>query len=131
MSNYAKLYWLTRLDYLQGIFLALAVIFGLVLIIYLVAYAFILAEYEGDAAALAKKWKWARNLGIIFLCIGTVFASLIPTRSELVFIIAGGKTIDFVQKDSSINKIPNQATKIVSDMLENEIKKLKDEEKSK
>ena len=51
---------------------------------------------------------------------------LTPTKEEAVFIVAGGKVIDFVQKDSSINKIPGQTTSILSTWLDEQLKKEKD-----
>lgn len=133
MSTYSKLYWLTRLDYFQGLFFAMAVIFGIILIVYCIGYAMVYSDScsskDEDVIDFVKNWKWAKKIGIIFLVIGSVFSSFIPSKDEVIFIIAGGKTIDFVQKDTSVNKIPANVANMVATMLETEIKKLKTEDK--
>lgn len=53
-------------------------------------------------------------------------ALLIPTKGEIIFISAGGKTIDFIKSDSSINKIPSQSTKLITDFMQDQIEKMKD-----
>lgn len=49
----------------------------------------------------------------------------VPTKNEAIVIIAGGKTLDFIKQDSSLNKIPSQTTAIISQFLQNEIDTLK------
>jgi hypothetical protein len=67
-----------------------------------------------------SKIKW---LVIIFII--SVFGSVfIPNKNEAIIIIAGAKTIDFIQKDESINKIPSQTTLLISKFLEDNINKL-------
>ena len=51
----------------------------------------------------------------------------LPTKNEMIMIYAGGKAMDFVQQDSSINKIPAQSTKIISDYLDKTIEDLKED----
>jgi hypothetical protein len=62
-----------------------------------------------------------------FFVLGVVCASLTPTRNEAILIMAGGKTLDFAQSDTSLSKIPYEATEIISGYLEKSIKELKKE----
>ena len=79
---------------------------------------------EEECASL----KWYKHLFFwpIYLSsiLGLVF---IPTQNEAIVIFAGGKTIDFIEADSSIQKIPHQTTEIISKFMENEILKMNDE----
>ena len=52
-----------------------------------------------------------------------MFALFIPSKNDVIFIIAGGKTIDFIKSDTSINKIPAQTTKLITDYLQEQINK--------
>jgi hypothetical protein len=126
MSSYSQLYWLTRLDYLQGLFLALAIVSGVLLIIWFLIPQ-ISFDYEdaGEKAAFYKKYRNFKRTFIPLMITGIILSCLIPSREEAIFIMAGGKVLDFVKTDSSINKVPGQATEIISTMLDNEIKKLK------
>jgi hypothetical protein len=66
--------------------------------------------------------KWHKHLFFwpiyITAILGLVF---VPTQKEAVVIFAGGKTIDFIEADSSIQKIPHQTTEMISKFMENEI----------
>jgi hypothetical protein len=130
MSIYSKLYWLTRLDGIQGLFIAFAVI-AFVAAIAIAVYAICSADFDefhekeiekrkASRKSLLKKINWIIPLGFTF----TIISILIPNKNEMIFIVAGGKTIDWVQKDTSICKIPSQTTAIISDFLDKQIKKM-------
>lgn len=53
----------------------------------------------------------------------------LPTQKEAIMIIAGGKTMDFIQKDTSVRKIPHQTTEFISEYLDKQIKELSKEAK--
>jgi len=48
-----------------------------------------------------------------------------PSKNDMILIYAGGKTMDYVQKDTSLQKIPYQTTAIISDYLDKTIKEMK------
>lgn len=125
MSSYSQLYWLTRLDNIQGLFVATAVISGLLLLAYHICMGFLLAEEDWNDSALKKIGKGKVVLVWIICPISILAATLIPTKDEIIFIIAGGKTIDFIKHDSSINKIPAQSTKLITDFMQEQIDKMK------
>lgn len=118
MSNYSKLYWLTRLDNINDFFhilIAAGIILFFILGFYRL-FSFLLEnEYE------KKPWIWFMTSSFLFL--GVIGNVLTPTKNEAIFIIAGGKVMDFAQNDSSLNKIPEQATKMLSSWMDKEINK--------
>jgi TRAP-type C4-dicarboxylate transport system permease large subunit len=138
MNNYAKIYWLTRLDGINSFFVGMAVISILVLIaiiIYNVASKDF-DEFESEKEVkvraafrtmLASKIKWLITTSLI----GIIVSILLPTQNEAIIIVAGGKTMDFIQADTSITKIPEQTTLIISQFLENKIKELNEPEENK
>jgi hypothetical protein len=131
MNTYAKLYWLTRLDYLQGLFLSIGI---LALLSIIAIFIYCEASTDGDYGyrdekltariafrkKLRLKIRWILPTGIFFFFLNI----LTPSQNEAIFIVAGGKTIDFIKSDSSINKIPEQTTKIVSDFLQKQIENI-------
>lgn len=115
MSNEAKIYWLTRLDYFQT---ALITIGGLMCVFVLVCYFWTFLEMEDNWDFPKKQRKYMWIGGVIVL-----ISLFIPSKNEAILIVAGGKTMDFIQQDSSINKIPSQTTKIISNFLEKQLTK--------
>jgi hypothetical protein len=123
METTTQLYWLTRLDGVLIIFGTLTVI-GIIISIFLslAAVGGDLDLSDKDSLRLFKKFVVIFSISVL----GVVF---IPSKDEVVFIIAGGKTIDFIKNDTSINKLPSQTTKYISEVLQKEIDKLDKEEK--
>jgi len=131
MSTYSKLYWLTRLDSIHALFLTFAIVLavaGIAVIIYAVMslgfddnhHGVELTKRRNERKKITSKL-WMAFVGSALFGILTTF---IPTKNEAIFIVAGGKTIDWVQQDSSMNKIPSQTTLIISDFLEKQIREI-------
>lgn len=119
LDIYSQLYWLTRLDGIIDTAIVITFLGLLAIIITFVCESDYLSE-EGDK--LVKK---IRKLSVIAACICVPIIIFVPTKNDMVFIIATGKTINFAQTDSSIQKIPAQTTKLVTDILQAQIEKLK------
>jgi nitrogen fixation-related uncharacterized protein len=137
MSNYTSLYWLTRLDGINCLIIVVSCILFLIslgIIIWAAEHGSFEHHYCDEnrikeRKALRAKWKrklrWTIPLGIMF----SLIAVFTPTKNEVIFIMAGGKTLDFVEQDTSINKLPAQTTKFISEYLENQINEIKKEPK--
>lgn len=122
MATTTQLYWLTRLDSIQCIFGVLSILGTTILIFILMAFL------SGDIDYEEKSTKKNFRIFYVIYSISLIGAIFIPSKDEVIFIVAGGKTIDFIKNDSSINKIPSQTTKYISEILQKEINKLDDEE---
>lgn len=122
MNNYVKIYWLTRLDYIQGIFLTAAIISGIIFLIYHVVK---LCETYG-IEEYKKNWGIYNKVSIYVCIVATMITAFTPSKQDMIFIYAGGKTMDYVQSDSSLSKIPQQTTTIISNYLDSKIEELKD-----
>jgi hypothetical protein len=117
MNNYEKIYWLTRLDNFESFFITLVSI-GSTFIVIRTIYRLDRLFMEEECASL----KWYTHLFFWSIYISSILGILfIPTKEEAVIIFAGGKTIDFIEADSSIQKIPHQTTEIISKFMEKEI----------
>lgn len=123
METTTQLYWITRLDGLNFIFIIFAIISVIV-----TAFSSIINFVEigngGDEEIINKTKKLSKNSFIISL-IFISFSIFIPSKDEVIFIVAGGKTIDFIKNDTSINKIPAQTTKLITDYLDKQLKEKK------
>jgi uncharacterized membrane protein len=130
MNNYAKLYWLTRLD---NITIALSVLLclSLVVLIFYLVHLFVEGYDAEDLAAHKKRYGKYINMSIWSLVISSIVLVFMPTKNDLILIYAGGKTMDYVQSDTSLSKIPYQTTAIISQYLDKSIKELNNNNQNK
>lgn len=114
MNNTFSLYLLTRLDSLSEftglIAFCLFLLFAVLIVVSLVQIDTAYDE-EDKKPHIASRDKYIKRLWIpIVLSLICVFT---PTTKEAMFIYAGGKTLDYVQKDTSLQKIPFKATELI------------------
>jgi len=123
MNNYEKIYWLTRLDAIEDFVLTMMIL-GTVAIVGRMLYrAF--TYLEGDKA---EPIRWYTHLWFWSLYLSSIAAFIfVPTQKEAVIIFAGGKTIDFIEADSSIQKIPHQTTLLISNFMDKQIQSIETE----
>ena len=121
MTNYGKLYWLTRLDGLNSMAEVCSYLIGIALVFTIIFYC--VTKIEGDASYYNPLGK-ANNVLIPILVFSTLIQVFLPTKNEAMFIIAGGKAVNFIEKDTSINNIPEQTTAIITKYLDNTLKEL-------
>ena len=128
MSNYSKIYWLTRLDNIQFLF-ALVTAFAIVtLVFYFIAMS--IDSYDADdRKEFDTKYKTIRRLASWILIPCLLVCTFLPSKDEMILIWVGGKTMNFVQSDSSLSKIPYQATSIISQYMDKTLKDLQTENK--
>lgn len=129
MSNYSKLYWLTRLDNIQSLFIAFVIISIILIIVYNAGYG-IIDEYQEEKTKkkkdmFVKKYSWLCKAFIPLLLASMIVLTFLPSKKDMIIIYAGGKTMDYIQSDTSLSKIPYQTTSIISEYLDKQLKELK------
>jgi len=127
MSNIALIYWLTRLSSIQGLFTAAAIIITAIISVGLFSYTIMMIDSsESEVKELKQKRKYFVNR-IWIVCLLWLVAILTPDTKEAMLIIAGGKTMDFVQQDTSLKKIPYKTTELILKKMDeyiNEVEKV-------
>ena len=125
--NYSKqIYWLTRLDGIHRLFDTMMIIAILGLVVILVIKLLWFLENDGEF-----KRPWLVRTCIFFLSISILGKTFLPTTKEAIFIVAGGRTLDYVSTDTSINKIPGKLADITTTWLDQKLNEMKTEVKSK
>jgi hypothetical protein len=116
MNNTLFIYLATRLSGIQAISVCITVASGislLALILYRLddnlTYGYRVEQTTKRIELNNKKQKIAKR----FLFISLFFAVFTPDTKEAIMIYAGGKTLDYVQKDTSLQKIPYKATELI------------------
>lgn len=116
MSNYAKIYWLTRLDNIE----MLLIILLSISVVGIIFSYMLLIDYDEDNLVIRNRSKF-----IFSAIFSAIILTFLPNKKDMIMIYAGGKTMDYIQQDTSLNKIPYQTTKIISDYLDSAIKEVK------
>jgi len=129
-SNIFSIYLLTRLTYINYFILTLGIvltlIFATMIISCLINIDFSYKEEDINNLKITRK-KYTRKLwipGLLFFIV-----TMIPDTKEALLIYAGGKTLDYVQKDSALQKIPYKATELILQKIESEIEQTESLEK--
>lgn len=126
MDNYSKIYWLTRLDAIHTLFAVVVGVCFTALVLYYISL-FVNNDYmdEDDLKNYKKNWGKYKTGSFWAGIIATLMLAFMPTKNDMIIIYAGGKTMDYVEQDSSLSKIPYQATKVISDYLDEQISEMK------
>lgn len=114
MSNIVLIYWLTRLSNISSFLLILGVISAVIIGIGILGYSIAIVDcWDDDKTAKHKvaRKKFINKTWIPILLF--IFYILTPDTKEAMLIIAGGKTMDYVQSDTSLQKIPYKATELI------------------
>ena len=138
MNSYFLIYFLTRVD-------AIIILIGLLIVFFAVAtsipflyhmtvsnFDFDLLSYVdeksnyGRKARTYQKLKKMKRWSIPFLILFILLQIALPSKTDLIYIVAGGKTLDFVKTDKSIQEIPGNTTEIVNNILKLGVKELEE-----
>ena len=110
--DYIKLfYWLTVVDGLKGLLLAISIIFG-VLLFFVIAgniISFIDEEDDEDRKRWSKQLWWL----IPIFSIAVLLQVFIPSKKNTLLIIGGGTALNYVTNDSTCKQIPKELSTFV------------------
>lgn len=124
MSYTIGLYFLNRLDTFRTILTLMIIIGGAGLVLYYFFKALSTDFIKQKMEEYSVKHRWTRRTLMTMSIIGAAGLTFIPTTKQMIFIIAGGKTLDYVSKDQSLRKIPGQVTEITTEWLDNKLKEI-------
>ena len=122
MSNMALIYWLTRLSSISDLFFGLGMLSSIFIFVGVLAYTFMIMDFPSDEDEIEYKQKRKKFFNKIWVPIlFFVLNILTPNTKEAMLIIAGGKTLDYVQSDTSLQKLPYKATELILKKMEDYI----------
>lgn len=136
MTNwYHIFYWLSVADNVKNFFDVFSNIFTLfsviltIIIIIMTGYQLTSGhEMDDDDKVSFKKWfGYFRSLLItcvVFMTITWAGFVMVPSKKDCYVIVAGGAVGNFIQSDSSAQKIPSEALQLLRDKMRQESKEL-------
>ena len=95
-----ELYWITRLDAVNGFFTAMMIIGGMAIITLLVAFCF----NDCVISKLRKGLFWS----ILVFLLGIFGLVFTPTTNQALIIYGVGGTIDYIKQNDKAQKIPDK-----------------------
>ena len=110
--SYFLIYLITIADNIKVFGTILSVILGFMFCYILFYYL----EYDGIP-------RYTKRLIFSFIFFLSV-ATLTPSTNKMMLIVAGGQTLNYVEKDENLQKIPYKASEIVAQYLDSKIKEL-------
>ncbi len=118
----ALIYWLTRLSSISDLFFGLGMLSSIFIFVGVLAYTFMIMDFPSDEDEIEYKQKRKKFFNKIWVPIlFFVLNILTPNTKEAMLIIAGGKTMDYVQSDTALQKIPYKATELILKKMEDYI----------
>ena len=105
-----EIYWLSRLDNLLNVLVAVMV-FGIVALV-IIYFVRLVEEYSWDEL---KKWVRMSVIAIILSAIGLVF---IPSTNEALLIWGVGGTIDYIQDSDKLRELPDKCVEALDLWIE-------------
>lgn len=103
-----ELYWIERLDSIQGIFILLSFMSAIWL---LVAFIISWTEDYDEKDCKDKGIYKARKISATLLVISVLVLTFIPSTKEMYRIIGIGGTIDYIRQNETAKRLPDKCIK--------------------
>ena len=109
-----EMYWITRLDYINGLAIGILVLSGILLIVYMIDHA---GRSENTISNKPMSVKWLYT-AIISIVISTSTIVFLPSTKDALMIYGVGGTIDYIQQNKTAQGIPDKFFKAVDKYLD-------------
>lgn len=108
----SEIYWITRLDVVQGFCIAFLVV-GLACIF--ISSLRTLVKTDTTESAITTKFKWVGiGLTVIFLPL----VMFVPSSRDAMLIFGIGPTIDYIQNNETAKQLPDKCIKALDSWVE-------------
>lgn len=113
----AEIYWITRLDYLQGVFITFLIITGIVIVVATISF---LINDESPKEKRVLKWTVPSfAIALSVLC-------FIPSTKEGMLIYGIGGTIDYIKSNDKAKQLPDKCVDALTRYVDSIEKENKD-----
>lgn len=110
-----EIYWITRLDVINGWLFAFALISGIIMAVSAIVY--IVLKSDNDEYLLGVTRSVLKPSTIVFfICLPLTI--LTPTKDEALLIWGVGSTIDYVKNNETIKELPDKCVNALDAWVE-------------
>lgn len=113
------IYWITRLDYIQSIFIISTLLSGAAFILSAII-SYIAANTSSDDESRRFK-KFTKTSLVVFL-VSLCTATFIPSTKEACFIYVGGNTLEYIQKNDKVKELPDKVVELANQYIDDMLK---------
>lgn len=109
----SEIYWISRLDYICNLFIALSIIFGTVVVVG--GFTLVVSDRsDNDYPTILKIVK--RSILILgFSLLGVIF---LPNTKQAYMIWGLGGTIDYIKSNETVQKLPDKTVQCLDKFLD-------------
>lgn len=109
----SEIYWISRLDYICNLFIALSIIFGTIVVVGGFTLV-VLNRSDNDYPTILKIVK--RSILILgFSLLGVIF---LPNTKQAYMIWGLGGTIDYIKSNETVQKLPDKTIQCLDKFLD-------------
>lgn len=108
----SEIYWITRLDVIQGFCIAFLVV-GIAFIF--ITIMRMVASTDSTEPSITNKFKW---IGIILTIIFAPLTMFVPTSRDAMLIFGIGTTIDYIQSNETAKQLPDKCIEALDTWVE-------------
>lgn len=114
----SEIYWISRLDYICNLFIALSIIFGVIVVV----GGFILTIVNKSEEDYPTILKIVKKSLLIFSCsiLVTIF---LPNTKQAYMIWGLGGTIDYIKNNETIQKLPDKTIQCLDKFVDEYLNK--------
>lgn len=109
----SEIYWISRLDYICNLFIALSIIFGTIVVVG--GFTLVVSDrLDNDFPTILKIVK--RSILILgFSLLGVIF---LPNTKQAYMIWGLGGTIDYIKSNETVQKLPDKTIQCLDKFLD-------------
>lgn len=109
----SEIYWISRLDYICNLFIALSIIFGTIVVVG--GFTLVVSDrLDNDYPTILKIVK--RSILILgFSLLGVIF---LPNTKQAYMIWGLGGTIDYIKSNETVQKLPDKTVQCLDKFLD-------------
>lgn len=109
----SEIYWISRLDYICNLFIALSIIFGTIVVVG--GFTLVVSDrLDNDYPTILKIVK--RSILILgFSLLGVIF---LPNTKQAYMIWGLGGTIDYIKSNETVQKLPDKTIQCLDKFLD-------------
>lgn len=109
-----ELYWITRLDAINGFIIALIVISILLIVTGIVGWI----VYHDNDELISSRWKRTAIICFIICMFFAILKVLVPTTKEALIIYGAGGVIEYVQSNETVKELPDKTVQCLDKLLD-------------
>lgn len=109
----SEIYWISRLDYICNLFIALSIIFGTIVVIG--GFTLVVSDRSNNDYPTILKIVKRSILILGFSLLGVIF---LPNTKQAYMIWGLGGTIDYIKSNETVQKLPDKTIQCLDKFLD-------------